>query len=211
VTGKPAIKAVIFDVGGVLDQAADQAAELADRQQIAAELGLDLDEMWRVFFQTDPWYLARVGAISDAEFWNLNLAPLGIVDPLQQEAFLKRLFAHKGVTPAMRALLHDLCSRVKLGIISNASDTLEAGLERHFRVAHLFDVIINSARVSCAKPEPKIYELALSRLGVAPEEAVFTDDAALFTDAHDFRACLVELGVLEAQLTPTRSSPGVCS
>lgn len=167
--------------------------------------------MWRLFFQTEPWCLARVGQISDAEFWNRNLTPLGIVEPGQQAAFLNRLFAYKGVTPAMYALLCDLYGRVKLGIISNASDTLEAVLEERLRVAHLFDVIINSARVGYAKPEPQIYTLALGRVGVAPEETVFTDDqqhnvdaatalgmhAAVFSGPEDFRAYLVELGVLE--------------
>jgi epoxide hydrolase-like predicted phosphatase len=209
---EPDIKAVIFDVGGVLDCAADPAVEEASRQQLAAELGVDLDEMWRRFFQTEPWYLARVGAITDAEFWHRNLAPFGIVDPAQQAAFLERLFAYKEVTPAMRALLRDLRGRVKLGIISNASDKLEALLERQFDVDHLFDVVINSARVGVAKPDPEIYSLALARLDVAPEEAVFTDDqqhnvdaaaelgihAVLFAGAEAFRAYLVRLGVLES-------------
>jgi epoxide hydrolase-like predicted phosphatase len=211
-TSRDQIKAVILDVGGVLDRAADRAAEQASRLQLAAELGLDIDEMWRLFFQTEPWYLARVGAITEAELWHRNLAPLGIVDPDQQVGFLRRLFAYKEVTPAMRALLEELHGRVKLGIISNASDTLETVLAERFAVDHLFDVVISSARVGIAKPDPEIYSLALARLGVAPEEAVFTDDqqhnvdaaadlgihAVRFTGAEDFRAYLVELGVLES-------------
>jgi epoxide hydrolase-like predicted phosphatase len=206
------IKAVILDVGGVLDRAGDRAAEEASRQQLAAELGIDVDEMWRLFFQTEPWQLARVGAITDAEFWHRNLAPLGIVGSEGQAAFVRRLFAYKEVTPAMRALVHDLHGRVKLGIISNASDTLETVLAQRFRVDHLFDVVISSARVGLAKPDPDIYALALARLDVAPEEAVFTDDqqhnvdaaaelgihAVRFTGADGFRTYLVELGVLES-------------
>jgi epoxide hydrolase-like predicted phosphatase len=211
-TSQREIKAVILDVGGVLDCAADPAAEEASRRQLAAELGLDLDEMWRLFFQTEPWYLARVGEITDADLWNRNLAPLGIVDPARQAAFLDRLFAYKQVTPAMRALLRDLHGRVKLGIISNASDKLESLLEEQLDVERLFDVVINSARVGVAKPDPEIYSLALARLDVAPEEAVFTDDqqhnvdaaaelgihAVLFTGAEAFRTYLVELGILES-------------
>jgi putative hydrolase of the HAD superfamily len=207
----PSIKAVIFDVGGVLDRAGDPTAEEASRQRLAAELGLELDEMWRRFYQSDPWYLARIGEIDDAEFWNRNLVPLGIVDPTQQAAFSERLFEFKEVTPAMRGLLEDLHGRVKLGIISNASDTLEIGLEERYRITHYFDVIINSARVGFAKPEPEIYVLALDRLEVAPEEAVFTDDqqhnvdaavalgmhATLFAGVEEFRAYLIQLRVLE--------------
>jgi putative hydrolase of the HAD superfamily len=208
-TDRPEIKAVILDVGGVLDRAADPAAEEASREEIAAELGVALDEMWRRFFQTESWQLARVGQLTDAEFWDRNLTPFGIVEPAEQVAFLERLFAFKGITPAMRALLHDLHGRVKLGIISNASDTLESVLAERLEVDHFFDVIINSARVGLAKPDPAIYHVALEQLGVAPEEAVFADDqqhnvvaaaelgihATLFAGAEEFRAYLQGLGV----------------
>ncbi len=204
------IQAVIFDVGGVLDRPADLAAEEADRIQIAASLGLDLMEMWARFFQTEPWQLCRVGRITDAEFWDRNLSSFGIRGPAEQAAFLEHLFRHKEVNPAMRALLDDLHGRVRLAIISNASDTLEEGLTHRFRIMPLFDVVVNSARVGYAKPAREIFEIALERLGLRPEQTAFTDDqqhnvdaaaeldmhAALFTGAEDFRAFLAQRGVL---------------
>jgi HAD superfamily hydrolase (TIGR01509 family) len=36
--------------------------------------------------------------------------------------------------------------------------------------------VIISAEVGLAKPDPRIYQLALERLGVDPPEAVFVDD-----------------------------------
>jgi putative hydrolase of the HAD superfamily len=40
----------------------------------------------------------------------------------------------------------------------------------------LFDVFIESSVEGLRKPDPRIYELACSRLGVTPAEAVFLDD-----------------------------------
>jgi putative hydrolase of the HAD superfamily len=40
----------------------------------------------------------------------------------------------------------------------------------------LFDVVVESSRVGCRKPEPRFYELALEELGIGPHEAVFLDD-----------------------------------
>ena len=39
-----------------------------------------------------------------------------------------------------------------------------------------FDVFMESSRAGVAKPDPKIYEMALRELGVRAEEAVFLDD-----------------------------------
>jgi putative hydrolase of the HAD superfamily len=108
----------------------------------------------------------------------------------------------------MRALLDDLRPRVWLAIISNATDTLESGLEG-WGLTPYFEVIINSYRVGCAKPDPRIYCLALDRLQVRPDQAVFTDDqqhnvdaaaelgirAIRFTGVPDLTAFLEDLGL----------------
>lgn len=43
-------------------------------------------------------------------------------------------------------------------------------------LAHLFDVVVESARAGIRKPDPRFYELALEKLQVTPAEAVFLDD-----------------------------------
>lgn len=110
----------------------------------------------------------------------------------------------------MRTLLDELSGCTRLAIISNASDILEETLGERFKISHYFELILNSARVGIAKPEPEIYQIALDRLDLLPEQTVFADDkqrnidaaaalgihAHLFTTVADFRATLVELGVL---------------
>lgn len=43
-------------------------------------------------------------------------------------------------------------------------------------LADVFDVIVESAIVGLRKPDPRIYELTCTRLGVTPTESVFLDD-----------------------------------
>jgi HAD superfamily hydrolase (TIGR01509 family) len=206
------IQAVIFDVGGVLDQPADGREEEKDRAVLAAGLGLSLDEMWSHFYRTENWRRARVGKISDDEFWRLNLEPFGIHDPAARQAFVQRLNRFKEINPAMRALLEELSGRVRLAIISNASDVLEGLLQNRFQVWDYFELVTNSARVGYAKPDPAIFEWTLDQLELAPQHTLFTDDqqhnvdaaielgmnAAPFEHADAFRASLVERGVLPA-------------
>ena len=39
-----------------------------------------------------------------------------------------------------------------------------------------FEMVVGSGDVGIMKPDPRIYQIALDRLGVAPEESVFVDD-----------------------------------
>jgi putative hydrolase of the HAD superfamily len=63
----------------------------------------------------------------------------------------------------------------KLAIVSNAEGQVEADARR-FGLADYFDVIIDSHVVGVAKPDPRIFQIALERLGVAPGEARFAGD-----------------------------------
>ncbi len=62
-------------------------------------------------------------------------------------------------------------------IISNAMDSLRTQLTTDDPAADAFDLIVCSAE-RVMKPDAAIYERTLARLGVAPDEAVFVDDAA---------------------------------
>jgi putative hydrolase of the HAD superfamily len=63
----------------------------------------------------------------------------------------------------------------KLAIVSNAEGQIE-GDARRFGLHPFFDVIIDSHVVGVAKPDPRIFEIALERLGVAADEARFAGD-----------------------------------
>jgi putative hydrolase of the HAD superfamily len=47
------------------------------------------------------------------------------------------------------------------------------------KIDDAFDQLIISAEVGIMKPDARIYQLALEKLGVAPAEAVFVDDFAV--------------------------------
>ena len=63
----------------------------------------------------------------------------------------------------------------KLGIVSNAEGQVEADAKR-FGLAKYFDVTIDSHIVGVSKPDPRIFQIALERLGVGPDEVRFTGD-----------------------------------
>jgi epoxide hydrolase-like predicted phosphatase len=82
--------------------------------------------------------------------------------------------------PAMLAWQQQLKQRGLLtAILSNMGDNVLASVERTFDWIHRFDVLIWSYQWHMAKPDPAIYRLALDKLGVPPEEALFLDDKLL--------------------------------
>jgi len=63
----------------------------------------------------------------------------------------------------------------RLGIISNWDGTLEPILRRR-RLWGFFEVVVSSTAAGVAKPDPAIFETALSAAGIGPDEAVHVGD-----------------------------------
>jgi len=71
--------------------------------------------------------------------------------------------------------LRSLRGKYKTGLISNGWGDLRDYLVRE-KMDDAFDHIIISAEVGIAKPEAKIFQMALKQAEVSPNEAVFVDD-----------------------------------
>jgi putative hydrolase of the HAD superfamily len=80
------------------------------------------------------------------------------------------------VRPGTMEALERLRSRgLRLAIVSNAEGQVENDARR-FGLAPFFDTIIDSHIVGVAKPDPRIFQIALERLGVAPDEVRYAGD-----------------------------------
>jgi putative hydrolase of the HAD superfamily len=64
---------------------------------------------------------------------------------------------------------------LRLGVVSNSDGRVEQAL-RAAGLRHYFDVVVDSALIGVEKPDPRIFQAALSALGVAPEEALYVGD-----------------------------------
>lgn len=108
-------------------------------------------------------------------------------------------------------IARELKANYKVGLLTNAiGSLLDDIFAQNPGIQDIFDERIVSSEVGLVKPEPEIYKLALEKLGVQPEEALFIDDgqanvdgaiavgmqALLFTGADQLRTDLQELGLL---------------
>ncbi|RKU27597.1 hypothetical protein C6497_11045 [Candidatus Poribacteria bacterium] len=75
-----------------------------------------------------------------------------------------------------REWLQTLYGKYKLGVISNNFGNT-AGWCDDYKLTPLLDVIIDSTVLGISKPEPGIFEAALSELGVSPNESIYIGDS----------------------------------
>jgi epoxide hydrolase-like predicted phosphatase len=100
-----------------------------------------------------------------------KLAELGGVD---RETVLKYTEDYHANEELLKYIRTQLKPKYKLGIISNAGQ--DWVLKILGKDKQLFDNVVLSYEHGIIKPEPEIYEMSLSNLGVEAEECVFVDD-----------------------------------
>jgi len=74
------------------------------------------------------------------------------------------------------ALLQALKPAFKIGIVTNNRTAEQQEKLRHLGMGELVDALITSEDVGVLKPDPRIYQVALARLGARPAETVMVGD-----------------------------------
>ncbi|MDR1196893.1 MAG: HAD family phosphatase [Candidatus Nomurabacteria bacterium] len=72
----------------------------------------------------------------------------------------------------------------KLALLTNCSESI-LGRIKNGQLRQYFDDMILSYKVGVTKPDLRIYELALQKLGISADEAIFIDDKSENTDAAE--------------------------
>jgi len=126
---------------------------------------------------------------------------------ISAEALMAKVADYTQLRPAMLSAIRTIRSAgLKAAALTNnwASDDQFHKMDA---LRNEFDVFIESTKVGLRKPDPKIYHLACSALGVEPHEVVFLDDIGMNLKSAkalgmttikvvDYRDALRELGRL---------------
>jgi epoxide hydrolase-like predicted phosphatase len=164
------IKAVFFDLGGVIVRTEYQAP----RQHLAERLHMEYDDLVRIVFDSPTAQQATVGEVTADEHWASVMKRLK--QPASEtDAIRAEFFAGDIIDRGLLVFLRSLRGTYKTGLISNAWDDLREYIVKE-KFDDAFDKMIISAEVKVAKPSARIYQIALDQLEVSPSEAVFVDD-----------------------------------
>jgi epoxide hydrolase-like predicted phosphatase len=165
------IKAVVFDIGGVLKKTPD----LGVNANWEKKLNLKSGEIDRRLISV--WEKGRVGTISEAEVNRHSSEILGI-SVVDGVAFMDDRWTQYLGTPNVELIEYfiSLRSRRQTAILSNSFVGARKREEERYHFGEMTDLIIYSHEVGMVKPDPRIYALTCERLRLRPEEIIFLDD-----------------------------------
>lgn len=165
------IKAVFWDLGGVLVRTEDRSK----RERWEQRLGMEPRQLERLIFGGDAGRKAALGEISVEQVWESVRQELDLSQDEKQQ-LARDFWQGDDLDLELVAFIRGLRAQFLTGLISNAWLELRELLESHWHIDDAFDDLVISAEVGLAKPDPAIYRLALERLEVEADRAVFVDD-----------------------------------
>ena len=161
-------KACVFDAYGTLFDYASAAARCGDILGAKRDL---LSRLWRDKQLQYTW----LRALQDkhADFWQVTgdaldfaLETLGL-DAAALRGRLMDAYSILDAFPEVPDVLERLKSKgIKTAILSNGSREMLQTAVSNARIAGLLDAVLSVEEVGVYKPHPKVYQLALDRLGI---------------------------------------------
>ena len=185
------IKALVFDLDDTLlygEGAASIAA--ACHAVAAADAGLDAEALQAANTKVWSEYWPRMqaawtlGKLSTAELtlgaWTRTLSACNCHRPelvlLAQRIAGERLGSSYRLFDDVAPLFEALAGRLPLALITNGASDLQREKLRHTDLERWFDAIVISGEAGCAKPDPRIFRLALENLGASEDGAWYVGD-----------------------------------
>ena len=165
------IQGIIFDIGGVLEINAPTNWEDQWEQDLGFPPGFIQENL------KETWKAGSYGWISLEEV-QTQISQILDIHPSQTNEMMRDVWQeYLGVlNQEMYVYFQRLRSKYKTALLSNSFVGARAREQAQYRFEDHCDFIIYSHEVGLYKPDPRIYELTLDRLQLAPHETIFVDD-----------------------------------
>jgi len=177
------IEACVFDAYGTVFDLASAARASPD---VPGERKAALASLWREKQITYTWLRGLQGR--HADFWQVTQDGLDFaletlrLDPALRDG-LMRLYLTLAPFPEVAETLRRLKrAGMRTAILSNGTPSMLEAAVRGARFETLFDAVLSVEEVGVFKPHPRVYQLAVDRLGVAAPRISFQSSNAW--DAH---------------------------
>ncbi len=179
-----AIKAIVFDIGGVLEI----TPNLGIDEQWEKKLNLKTGELYERL--REVWKGGSLGTISIQQVHE-DFGRLMEWDETQVNAYMDDVWREYlgTLNVELADYFRSLRPKYKTAIISNSFVGAREKEAEHYQFDTICDFIIYSHEVGLRKPDPRIFTLGCARLGSQPNEIIFVDDHA------DVYASAVEMGM----------------
>lgn len=178
-----ACRAILFDFGGTLDSDGEHWLDRIYRLYAAGGIDAPKTEIKRAFYYADDRCYADPSIFS-TNLWTLmerhvrfQFEALGMKNRSKEMDIVYGFCSDSEQYLRRRApLLQSLKKHFQLGIVSNFYGNLPSICEET-GIAESLYLIIDSNRVGVRKPDPAIFELALTQLALDPQNVIFVGDS----------------------------------
>jgi putative hydrolase of the HAD superfamily len=174
------VRAVVFDVGGVIARQDIAAADRAfSRSGVLSDITAEAVARARANGDlTDIWAEHSCGRVSPDVYWSAVLVQLGKEPTVEAVAEMRRVqrmtlwsLVDTDVLDLAKSLRRNGAPR--LGVLSNSSVDYEPHIDQF---DGLFDVLQFSHQVGVRKPMEEAYEILLASMDVEATQTLFIDD-----------------------------------
>jgi putative hydrolase of the HAD superfamily len=169
------IRAVVFDIGGVLELDVIELVENDLDARWEQRLGLEAGELAR---RMEPvWRAGSLGECTEEEVHQEMAKRLNMRQE-QIEEYMREMWDwYCGrLNVPMAEFFRSLRPRYQTAILSNSFVGARREEMRRYHFDEMCDLIIYSHEEGIAKPDPRIFELTCKRLGVEPAQMLFLDN-----------------------------------
>lgn len=169
------IKACVFDAYGTLFDVHSAVAHAGD--SLGDKAGI-VSDLWRQKQLEYTWLRSLMGA--HADFWQVTRDALDfamtshdVADPALQERLME-LYLSLDAYPEVAATLARLQEAgYATAILSNGAPKMLSAAVESAGLSALLNAVFSIEDVGIFKPDPRVYQLAVDRLNVAPQEICF--------------------------------------
>jgi epoxide hydrolase-like predicted phosphatase len=171
-------KTIIFDIGGVVVRSDFRAiySGFAKRIGLASEIVVN--------YHKDHLDALLLGDIDLNEFWQDFRETGGNPNLDYSSIWFEEAIKNRGMNVELLAIIERLKRKYSVGALTNLTASRLMVDEKTGLYSH-FDYAVLSCREHIKKPDPKFFQLALSRASAKPEEAVFVDDKESLTGSAE--------------------------
>lgn len=196
------IKAIVFDIGGVLDKGHVKNYY----QEMCRELGIDKKRFDKAYWKYGK--KAVVGKLSGKEFVLKVARELGINSEIMTKSWVEHKREDLFLDKKVESVIKKLKKNYIVATLTNVT-SLNQKLREEKGFYNLFSVKVCSCIDGVCKPHVNAYKLMIKKIKIKPDEAVFIDDnpkclipakklgmkVILFKSATQLKKNLKKLGV----------------
>ena len=174
------IQACVFDAYGTLFDVS------SPMQRRRAKIGPEADKLntlWRQKQLEYSWLRSLMGA--HADFWQVTaealdyaMAACNLKSPALRAELMELYLAILPYSETVETVTKLKAAKKRTAILSNGSLTMLTSAVNHSRLTPHLDAVLTVDDIGIYKPHPRVYQMAVNRLDVQPEQVLFVSSNA---------------------------------